>query len=122
VANAAIKLEISQSIERFHFFEAGLHELAQGPVQRDLIRRAIRVEAAAKSGWSAPPSEPGHKPSVRTGRLRGSITWRPGLDAISPFVDVGSSVVYAPYVELGTSRMAARPFLRPALEAARATF
>ncbi len=29
-------------------------------------------------------------------------------------VYIGTNVEYAPYVELGTSRMAARPFLRPA--------
>lgn len=123
MASAAIQGEIKIALERFRFEEAGLRELLEGPVMRDLIKRGIRVEAAAKRNASQPPpSVPGHGPAVRTGRLRGSITWRPGLDAISPYVDVGSAVVYAPYVELGTSRMQARPFLRPALEAARATF
>jgi phage gpG-like protein len=56
---------------------------------------------------------------VRTGRLRGSITWRIGQDTRSPFVDVGTAVFYAPFVELGTSRSPAYPYLTPALEAAR---
>ncbi len=101
---------------------AGFTLLMQGPVMADLVRRAIKVEASAKSGWGAPPGPPGGKPGVRTGTLRRSITWKPGADAESPFVDIGSNVLYAPYVEHGTSRMEARPFLRPALEAARATF
>lgn len=72
-----------------------------------------------------------------TGRLRNSITYAisGGQAAISSYKDddgniyqyegkapddeekavyIGTNVEYAPYVELGTSRMAARPFLRPA--------
>lgn len=29
---------------------------------------------------------------------------------------IGSNVFYAPFIELGTTRMAARPYLRPAIE------
>lgn len=118
--SAAIRQEIVVALEAFRFNEVGLREMLAGPVTRDLVRRAIRVEAQAKRNASqTPPSVPGQGPAVRTGRLRGSITWRLGADFVSPYVDVGSAVVYAPFVELGTSRMAARPYLRPALEAAR---
>lgn len=118
----SVALEVKASLESFRWNEAEYEKLLRIPVMGDLARRAIRVESAAKRsmGQEAPPSTPGHPPAVVTGRLRASITWRPGRDAISPYVDVGSAVVYAPYVELGTSRMAARPYLRPALEAARA--
>ena len=115
-----IRDQINISIAAFRWNEAGYRELLSGPIYKDLIRRALRVEASAKQHASTPPpSQPGGGPSVRTGRLWGSITWRPGADPVSPYVDVGSAVFYAPFVELGTSRMAARPFLRPALEAAR---
>lgn len=118
--SAAIRQEISLALEAFRFNEAGLRAMLHGPVVADLVRRAIRVEAAAKRNASHnPPSIPGEGPASRSGRLRGSITWRLGADVQSPFVDVGSAVFYAPFVELGTSRMEARPFLRPALEAAR---
>jgi hypothetical protein len=33
---------------------------------------------------------------------------------------IGTNVEYGPYVELGTSRMAARPHLRPGFDAQRA--
>ena len=49
---------------------------------------------------------------VDTGNLRASIT-----HAVSPgekAVYIGTNVEYAPYVELGTSKMQAQPFLRPA--------
>lgn len=49
---------------------------------------------------------------VDTGRLRNSISHATEGDAVY----IGTNVEYAPYVELGTSRMAARPFLRPAAE------
>lgn len=50
---------------------------------------------------------------VDTGRLRNSITHQ---QISSDTEVVGSNVEYAPYVELGTSKMGARPFIRPAAE------
>ena len=49
--------------------------------------------------------------AVDTGRLRGSITHATADDAAY----IGTNVEYAPYVELGTYRMAERPFLRNAV-------
>lgn len=49
---------------------------------------------------------------VDTGNLRASITHE--VDAGDNAVYVGTNVEYAPYVELGTSRQKAQPFLRPA--------
>lgn len=50
---------------------------------------------------------------VDTGRLRASIAHQvlPGEQT----VHIGTDVPYAPYVELGTSRSAAQPFLRPSV-------
>lgn len=49
---------------------------------------------------------------VDTGRLRNSIThFQSGEDEY-----IGTEVEYAPYVELGTRKMSARPFLKPAAE------
>lgn len=118
--NEAVRIEVGQALERFRWNEAEYVRLLHEPVMRDLVRRAIRVEEAAKRlASNTSPSSPGQGPGVITGRLRASITWRAGEDAISPYVDVGSAVLYAPYLEFGTSKMAARPFLRPAAEAAR---
>jgi phage gpG-like protein len=109
--------EIDAAVHNFKINELGLREMLAGPVMQDLAKRAIRVESSAKEYATGM----GGGPNVRTGRLRGSITWRAGADGRSPYVDVGSAVVYAPFVELGTSRAPAYPFLRPALEAARTT-
>ena len=49
---------------------------------------------------------------VDTGRLRNSITHVE--DENEQAVYIGTNVEYAPFIELGTSRMRARPFLEPA--------
>ena len=50
---------------------------------------------------------------VDTGRLRNSITHEQTGENEET---IGSGVEYAPYVELGTTRMQAQPFLTPAAE------
>ena len=49
---------------------------------------------------------------VDTGRLRNSITNQ--IDLQDNAVYIGTSVEYAPYVELGTSRRSPHPYLKPA--------
>lgn len=83
----------------------------QGPVGKELARRGVMVDRAAKQG--AP---------VDTGRLRASITWRLGKDSRGLLAIIGTNVEYAAHVEFGhkvrgskTKTVAARPFLRQAL-------
>ena len=79
----------------------------QGPVVKDLIRRARKVENRAKQLCP-----------VDTGRLRSSISMSaPQTERGSVTIHVGTNVEYAPFLEYGTSRMSARPFLEPALAA-----
>lgn len=87
---------------------AVLLESEQGDVGRDLQKRAIRVEAAAKR--IAP---------VDSGRYRGSITHDLSRDAQGLFARVGSNVHYAIYLEFGTRFMRAFATLRTALRAAK---
>lgn len=90
--------------------QGALDELFSSPsgeVAKDLQRRALQVDRAAKRLCP-----------VDTGRLRSSITNELGTDADGLVAVVGTDVEYAPHVELGTSRMAAQSFLLPALEAA----
>jgi HK97 gp10 family phage protein len=72
---------------------------------------ALLVEGQAKNICPVGKYPPG---SGRVGgNLRNSITHEvEGKEA-----KVGTNVEYAPYVELGTSKMAAQPYLNPALEA-----
>ena len=58
------------------------------------------------------PSTPGSPPGVRTNRLRASIASQRLQQGVWGF---GTNVKYGRHLELGTRRMAARPFLRPVL-------
>ena len=70
-----------------------------------ILKACVIVQGAAK------PLTP-----LKTGNLRGSITY-----SISGNEGrVGTNVEYAPYVEMGTSKMAAQPYLRPAADNNRA--
>ena len=53
-------------------------------------------------------------PAVDTGDTRGSIFVDPGTPSFSQ--RIGPTTEYAPFIEFGTSRMSARPFMIPALE------
>lgn len=80
----------------------------QAPELREaFVRAGLLVERRAKVNAT---------PSVRTGRLRASITHRVKRERDNIYTSVGSRVKYAPYVELGTRRMKAKPYLLPALK------
>ena len=49
---------------------------------------------------------------VDTGNLRNSITHTATKEAVY----IGTNVEYAPYVEMGTSRSRAQPYLKPAAQ------
>jgi phage gpG-like protein len=78
------------------FDESALRQLLNGSeVARDLARKAVAVETAAKEIATADGL-------VDTGRYRSSISWRLGQDGLGLFADVGSNVTYAGYLEFGT--------------------
>ena len=63
-------------------------------------------------------SAPGQYPATDTGRLLGGV--RMELPTPSRMIGrVGTAVQYGPYLEFGTSRMAARPWLLPSFEKAK---
>lgn len=84
--------------------------------------RAIIIEQLSQPGSGRQygrhrASAPGDSPAVDTGRLRQSI----GVQKVAQgHYRVGTNVQYAPLLEFGTRKMAARPFMRPALEKVRA--
>lgn len=64
-------------------------------------------------------SQPGDPPFVQTGHLRRSITFNVSSDRVligSSLQPEGSDHSYAWYLEMGTTKMEARPYLRPALD------
>lgn len=101
-----------------------------------IILEALGIEAAGNAVDETSkfiydtPESPNY---VRTGRLRNSIAWAtsdnsgtindpdesedsaPKASPEENSVYIGTNVEYAPYVELGTSKMPPRPFLRNAI-------
>lgn len=70
-------------------------------IEQALIAIGLTAESYAKADCP-----------VDTGRLRNSITY--AVETGEQAVYIGSNVEYAASVELGTSRMKARPYLKPA--------
>lgn len=64
-------------------------------------------------------SAPGEPPAQATGRLRQSVKGVVKGMAGTVTGQVGSVMEYAPCLEYGTKKMAARPWLRPSFEKAR---
>lgn len=74
------------------------------------------ITAGSVSGAGHVPSLPGQPPNNDTGGLVRSIETRlNGTDLVTVTAG-GPSAPYAVHLEYGTSRMAARPFMRPAVE------
>lgn len=110
------------------FDQAALNNLfnsGTGPVAKDLQRRANTVTAEAKRSLAQGgkgrqygrhrASAPGDPPATDTGRLVTSIGNELATDEKGLHARVGTNVKYALFLELGTRRMAPRPFLRRAL-------
>lgn len=85
--------------------------ILRGPKTGKLYIRRGRIKHRA--------SAPGEAPASDTGTLVRSIVIN--VDPIRLTASVGSNVLYAPYLELGTRRMKARPYLSRAFENKRST-
>ncbi|MFZ5688673.1 MAG: HK97-gp10 family putative phage morphogenesis protein [Bacillota bacterium] len=82
-------------------------EQATNAAEKALLKGALLVERDAKQNTP-----------VDTGRLRASITHRlSGAGTERVVVEIGTATEYAPFVEFGTTKMTAQPFLNPALKA-----
>lgn len=105
VATAAVRL-------------AGLELVRAAKLQ--LSKPGTGREYRRKGGKVHKASAPGQPPAVDTGALRNSI----GMGVVGGVVRVGSGLAKAPLLEFGTlddgGVLAPRPFMRPALEDARA--
>ena len=125
------------TVDNFDRYRRDLHE----EIKKRLARSAIVVERHAKQLLSASgtgtrttrgvvravktgkrrvygafPSAAGDPPRKQTGRLRGSVAWELVQAGLSWVARVGTNVKYGRWLELGTKRMAARPWLRRALK------
>ena len=82
-------------------------------------RARNRAGQVAARIYGARRSTPGDPPYKQTGRLRSSITHEMITDGQGAIARIGTNLKYGLYLELGTRRMAARPYLRRALDETR---
>jgi len=116
------------------FFNMGKRK-AKRLVRQEVRRAAIDIEQRAKMSIAGSPknyrtysykgritrsSSPGGPPADQSGTLRNSITKR--FKRGGMVADIGPQAHYGGYLEKGTSKMAARPFMLPALEIEREQF
>lgn len=92
--------------------EDNTEEVSQGIVRA--IDRALEEVGLAAEGFAK------RRCPVDTGNLRNSITHV--VESAEDAVYVGTNVEYAAYVELGTRRTQAQPYLRPAATEHGATY
>lgn len=97
-----------------------LHALIRNtPQKADELLRAVAEEMVGdiKLSFGTSPSAPGDPPGVDTGALRASMGWSPDGKLR---ILIHDGVVYGIWLEMGTSKMAARPFITPQFEEWRA--
>ncbi len=79
--------------------------------------KVVPLEPNAEHGVKAaryPPSLPGDPPTVQTGTLRRSVQVdRSEIEARNPKAAMGTGRRYGFYLEFGTRRVEARPWMRP---------
>lgn len=105
------RIEVTLTSNKDEILEALGEQLGQAMIAIGMTAESNAKQEITKAVYDTPESKSGY---VRTGRLRNSISY--GVDTSEPAVYIGSNVEYAPYVELGTSKMRARPYLKPAVE------
>lgn len=96
-----------------------------GRILRDFIRVklsrsqpvVIHGKTAGRSRKGMSPSQPGEYPKKVTGHLRMNV--QSEMDDRTATARVGTNVKYGKYLELGTRKMARRPWLSKALLGAR---
>lgn len=87
-----------------------LKRAAPHKADRAIAAIAFEGEAYAKRNMTISPSSPGEFPGVDTGTLKNSIHVEPAGLGKRNLVD---GVEYGIFLEFGTVRMSARPFMSP---------
>lgn len=93
-----------------------MSDKAEEYIERACLICEREAKESMKGGGSPhTPSRPGEPPHVDTGRLRASITHEIDRSFFNIIGRVGTNVDYGRDLELGTSKMLPRPWLRPAM-------
>ena len=101
------------AVQRGIASEVGRRLKTCGQIGADHAKTLISTDGTGVGGggnliYGANPSRPGEPPHVQTGRLRGSIAY----EVDGNVTRIGTNVIYGRHLEVGTSKMAPRPWLR----------
>lgn len=100
------KTDLSKLQDFINKFPNAAEEMGkQAALQAGLVLQKQMKEVMGSNG--GPPAPAGGPPAIRKGNLRRSIQ----VQQTDTQVKVGSNLEYARYLEYGTSKMAARPWL-----------
>lgn len=102
----------NNSVAAAQFIDSAVFELAN----RVQVDAQNSITEGAVSGAGHIPSAPGEPPNNDTGVLANGIETLRGNESGSIKYLVSSNAPYSIPLEVGTSKMSARPFMRPALE------
>jgi HK97 gp10 family phage protein len=95
----------------------GLKEVEEKFRRMSEEARGERLAVCARAGALLIQNGAKKRCPVDTGTLRRSIHTEDGkISSTRAEVVIGTDVDYAPYVEYGTGRMRAQPYMRPALD------
>ena len=92
-------------------FSTLMEEAAFSQIERALEKVGLAAERYAKLACPVGTPESTGKKGYMGGTLRNSISHTHDKNTAY----IGTNVEYAPYVEMGTKKMAARPYLKPAI-------
>lgn len=101
------------------FVRAGIYYTSQTRKYLNVDQRYKRAKTSGRHRGLS-PSKPGEYPRKLSGQLQRSITW--AYDANKMVLTVGSNLAgYPSFLQTGTNRMAARPWLTLSFEAEKNT-
>lgn len=111
---ANLNLQIEKEVQATLFVSA---KQIEGDAKKSILRGQKTGRLYQRRSVSHRASAPGEAPANDTGRLANSINAQVGRQANEAEVRAGGGIVrYARMLEFGTIRMAARPFMFPAVE------
>lgn len=104
-----MKFDIETNVDVLISDLTGSMEQAIRAAANEITETAYSVEKTAKQNIR-------NNETVDTGRLLGSVTTNIKQDGSSIAAEIGTNVEYANYIEYGTHKMGAKPFLNPAFD------
>lgn len=104
-----MKITVQTNMEAFLRELTGSSEKALNAACEELTKTAYDIEKTAKQNIKT-------NKTVDTGRLLGSVKTKTKKSNGSVEAEVGTNVEYANYIEYGTRKMGAKPFLNPAFD------